>query len=194
MTLSVRHFMACMALAAALFSGNALAASAPGMGKSAKQPSATIVEPTDPKDVDAFMASLSDVQARKLLHDKLEAQTARDKQHDGEATDGSFLAKIFQNWEARVRAGYSRQEELLDKARQDLSGGAIAANLTGGGTARDLAQPFGLLAAVCAGAFAASAMAGRLRRSGATARRPPAERATWRRGTGTIRPYCIPCA
>lgn len=162
MTLSVRHFMACMALAAALFSGNALAASAPGMGKSAKQPSATIVEPTDPKDVDAFMASLSDVQARKLLHDKLEAQTARDKQHDGEATDGSFLAKIFQNWEARVRAGYSRQEELLDKARQDLSGGAIAANLTGGGTARDLAQPFGLLAAVCVGAFAASSVAGRL--------------------------------
>ncbi|WP_027190262.1 mechanosensitive ion channel family protein [Fundidesulfovibrio putealis] len=162
MTLSVRHFMACMALVAALFSGTALAAGIPGTGKAAKQPPASVAEPRDAQDVDAFMASLSDVQARKLLHDKLTAQTAREKPDGGDAQDGGALAKLFLGWESRVRSGYARQEELLDKARQDLSGGAIMANLTGGGGVQEFARSFLLLAAVCAGAFAAAAGAGRL--------------------------------
>jgi small-conductance mechanosensitive channel len=162
MTLSVRYFMVCMALAAALFSGTALAAGIPGTGKASKQPPANVVEPNDAKDVDAFMASLSDVQARKLLNDKLKAQTARDKPEEGDTQDGGFLAKLFHRWETRVRSGYARQEELLDKAGQDLSGGAIMAKLTGGGGTQELARSFLLLAAVCAGAFAASAGAGRL--------------------------------
>lgn len=162
MVLSIRYLMVCMALGAALFSGTALAASAPGMGKASKQPPANVVEPGDAKDVDAFMASLSDVQARKLLHDKLKAQTDRDKPQEGDTQDGGFLAKLFHSWETRVRTGYARQEELLDKAREDLSGGAIMANLTGGGGAQELSRSLLLLVAVCGGAFVASAGAGRL--------------------------------
>ncbi|KAF0234412.1 MAG: mechanosensitive ion channel family [Desulfovibrionaceae bacterium] len=162
MTLSVRYFMVCMALAAALFSGTALAAGIPGTGKAGKQPQVGVAEPRDAKDVDSFMASLSDVQARKLLHDKLKAQTARDKPEEGDTQDGGFLAKLFHSWETRVRSGYARQEELLDKAGEDLSGGTILTNLTGGGGAQELARSFLLLAAVCAGAFVASAGAGRL--------------------------------
>lgn len=162
MTLSVRHFIACMALVAALFSGTALAAGIPGSGKVGKQPPASVAEPRDAKDVDAFMASLSDVQARKLLHDKLAAQTARDKPDEGDTQDGGVLAKLFLGWESRVRSGYARQEELLDKARQDIAAGAIVTNLTGGGGAQEFARSFLLLAAVCAGAFAAAAGAGKV--------------------------------
>lgn len=162
MTLTVRHFMACMALVAALISGTAQAASVPGMGKSSRQAAAPPAEPTEPGKVDAFMASLSDVQARKLLHDKLKAQTEREKPEEGDTQAGGFLADLFLGWEARVRSGYARQAELLDKARQDIAGGTIAANLTGGGGAQEFARSVLLLAAVCAGAFAASAGAGRL--------------------------------
>ena len=70
MILAVRCFIAYMAIAAALFSGTALAASLSGIEKSSRQAASPPAEPTEPGEVDAFMASLSDVQARKLLHDK----------------------------------------------------------------------------------------------------------------------------
>ena len=163
MIFRVRHLavLAVLAVAVPLFASHACIAAVPGMKKPSGKAQAPLVEPTDPQDVPAFMARLTDEEARALLQAKLAAQAAPAAQDSGEE-HGSFLLGLFVRLEKSVREGLARHERLLAKAQEELSGVDVAANLTGGGTSRSLLYSLLALAAVLAGALAASTGAGRL--------------------------------
>jgi small-conductance mechanosensitive channel len=157
----VRRLTALMILAAIVsFADAAFAASGQGMAKTARQDSTQSVEPRDAKDVDAFMASLSDAQARKMLHGKLLAQAAQDKPGDSKREAGGILMKLFVDWDRRIHSNLYGHAAILDRARQEMSGGMIMNNLTDGGDASDLLRTVFTLLVVCGCAFLASAAAG----------------------------------
>ncbi|MBI4958308.1 MAG: mechanosensitive ion channel family protein [Desulfovibrio sp.] len=164
MVRTLEHLLAVMILACAvsLVPGTIQAASGPGMYKAAKQGPPTVAEPLERKDVDPFMASLTDSQARLLLHGMLVSRTVQEKESRGERQKGGFLLELFVSLEKSVRAGFDQHAQLYAKAGQELSGGAIMTHLTGGGGAQDLLRSLVLLAVVCAGGFTAYAAVGRL--------------------------------
>jgi small-conductance mechanosensitive channel len=169
MTATVRQRAVFPALVMALFLalawgvGPARAGINPAMPKAAKAaPAAMPQEPTDPAQVDAFMATLTDAQARHLLHEKLAAK-AKASEGQGEGQTGGLIHDLFERLETNYRAIQERNAAFLHEAGQELDQHKILANLSDGGGAPALLRYLLVLAAITAGGLVAFLWTGRLR-------------------------------
>lgn len=167
MMATLRPFVAFLTLALVLAHGlgPVWAAGFPAMPKAAKQaPAVSPQEPTDPGQVDAFMATLTDAQARRLLQEKLAAQTAAAQSAAASDQDVGLVRDLFGRLETNIRAVQARNAAFLDEAGQELSQHRILANLSDGGGAAALLRSLLGLAAIGAGGLAVFAWTGRLRK------------------------------
>lgn len=138
-----------------------LAASAPKADKAAPA-TAQPAGPASlaPKDVDSYMATLTDAQARRLLRDKLAAGSPV-SEPAGEAQPGGALRSLLERWEKSVRGGLSRHETLLAAAGKELREGVILSKLSDGQGASGLVSTLMILAAICAGSLFVHSLVGR---------------------------------
>ncbi|EKO39364.1 MAG: small-conductance mechanosensitive channel [Solidesulfovibrio magneticus str. Maddingley MBC34] len=167
MTATVRQRTVFLALVMALVLalawnvGTVRAAGFPAMPKAAKAaPAAMPQEPTDPAQVDAFMATLTDAQARQLLHEKLAAKASKGQ---GEGQTGGLIHDLFERLETNYRAIQARNAAFLHEAGQELDQHRILSNLSDGGGAPALLRYLLTLAAIVAGGLGAFLWTGRLR-------------------------------
>ncbi|OLN25770.1 Potassium efflux system KefA protein / Small-conductance mechanosensitive channel [Desulfovibrio sp. DV] len=166
MQATLRHLLAILAVAMVLAHGAcpARATGFPAMPKAAKQaPAASPHEPTEPGQVDAFMAALTDVQARNLLHEKLAAQTVAAQAAAAATQTGGLVRSLFGRLESNIRAVQERNAAFLHEAGQELAEHRILANISDGGGAAALLRSLVVLAAIGAGGLGAFAWTGRLR-------------------------------
>lgn len=169
MTATVRQRAVFLALALALVLtlargvGPARAGGLPAMPKATKAvPAAMPQEPSDPAQVDAFMAALTDAQARQLLHEKLTAKAAA-RDDDGSGQSSGLIQDLFERLESNIRTIQARNAAFLHEAGQELGRHKILANVSDGGGAPALLRYLLVLVAVIAGGLAAFLWAGRLR-------------------------------
>ena len=135
----------------------------PAMPKAAKAaPAALPQEPTDPAQVDAFMATLTDAQARQLLHKQLAAK-AKASEGEGSGQSSGLIQDIFERLETNIRTIQARNAAFLHEAGQELGRHKILANLSDGGGAPALLRYLAVLAAIMAGGLGAFLWTGRLR-------------------------------
>ncbi len=115
----------CAILAALPLAGGhqALAAKAPS-GKSApKEPSLADAAKLDPGEVDAYLAQLSDTQARRLLRQSLarDAGARQDADQEGDATDRVWVYQLLESWDAGLRGALDRHAQVWDQAGAELA-------------------------------------------------------------------------
>ena len=167
MTATVRQRAVFLALALAMSLawgvGPARAGIYPAMPKAAKAaPAASVQEPTDPAQVDAFMATLTDAQARQLLHEKLAAR-AKAAADAPQSQSSGLIQDVFVRLETDIRTIQARNTAFLQEAAQELDKHNILSNLSDGGGAPVLLRYLLVLAAIIAGGVAAFLWTGRLR-------------------------------
>ncbi|BAH76803.1 mechanosensitive ion channel family protein [Solidesulfovibrio magneticus] len=167
MTATVRQRAVFLALALVMTLawgvGPARAGINPAMPKAAKAPpAANVQEPTDPAQVDAFMATLTDAQARQLLHAKLAAK-AKANEGEGSGQSSGLIQDVFEGLESNIRTIQARNAAFFHEAGQELGRHKILANLSDGGGAPVLLRYLLVLAAIMAGGVAAFLWTGRLR-------------------------------
>ncbi len=143
--------------------GPARAGIYPAMPKAAKAaPAASVQEPTDPAQVDAFMATLTDAQARQLLHEKLAAK-AKAAADVPQSQSSGLIQDVFERLETDIRTIQARNTAFLQEAAQELDKHNILSNLSDGGGAPVLLRYLLVLAAIMAGGLGAFLWTGRLR-------------------------------
>lgn len=169
MTATVRHRAVFLALALAMtLAWGVKAARAgiyPAMPKAAKAaPAASAQEPADPAQVDAFMATLTDAQARQLLHEKLAAK-AKASADVPQSQSSGLIQDIFVRLETDIRTIQARNSAFLQEAAQELDKHNILSSLSDGGGAPALLRYLLVLAAIIIGGLVAFLWTGRLRQS-----------------------------
>ncbi|MHC1789869.1 mechanosensitive ion channel family protein [Solidesulfovibrio sp.] len=167
MKATLRHLVAFLTVALILAHGAwpVWAAGFPSLPKAAKQaPAASPHEPTDPGQVDAFMATLTDAQARNLLHAKLAAQTATAQSAAASGRSVGLVRDLFGRLETNIRAVQARNAAFFDEAGQELGQHRMLANLSDGGGAAALLRFLFVLAVIGAGGLGVFAWTGRLRK------------------------------
>lgn len=155
----LRVFTVC-ALGLLLLASTALAAGVPGMPKSARKAPPPLEEPKSPEDVPAFMASLTDEQARRLLQAKLSAHASQGENEE-QAPRVNPVLSLFLRLEASIRSSVSGLARMLALAREELASDTLMENLNGGAGAGGLARTLLVLSAVCSAALAACLAAAR---------------------------------